>query len=170
MVCARRHDRALARLAAVRSDERRRTLENAAVKRSYGCRSPPPYGPAVLTPFTPRRHRLPACQHGPHDSTTTATTTQRRQRRAPPIGRCGVMVHDVIIAMLRMRTAGCPRGTRSQRPGLERENSQRGGSRQRSDGGRRTAVTRARTRSAIHSSQTRGPLYTRENPANELAL
>ena len=35
------------------------------------------------------------------------------------------MVHDVIIAELRMRTAACPRGTRSQRPGLEHETDAR---------------------------------------------
>jgi hypothetical protein len=30
---------------------------------------------------------------------------RRQRRRAPPIGRCGVMVHDVIIVKLRMRVA-----------------------------------------------------------------
>jgi len=53
-------------------------------------------------------------------SEKTATTTRRLRRRAPPIGHCGVMVHDVIIARLRMRAAECPRGTRRQRPGSGR--------------------------------------------------
>lgn len=144
MVCARHGRRvALARLlVAVRGDERRRTLENAAVKRSYGCRSLPSHRslPSPSSPLSARLSRLaPLPAASRHNATTT---TQRRLRRAPPIGRCGVMVHDVIIAELRMRTAACPRGTRSQRPGLERETDakERGGEE------KKMTITRARTR------------------------
>ena len=43
------------------------------------------------------------------------------------------MLHDVIIAKLRMRIGSCPRGTRSQRPGLEREHTDRVNKRKREE-------------------------------------
>jgi len=68
--------------------------------------------PSVHPPFLPRPVPPSHCQAVlpltfPFPSLKTATTTMKRRqrRRAPPIGRCGVMVHDVIIVKLRMRVA-----------------------------------------------------------------
>lgn len=109
---------------------------------SLSSLSPVPTFAFLPSPLAARRPRLaPPPASTRHNATTT---TQRRLRRAPPIGRCGVMVHDVIIAELRMRTAACPRGTRSQRPGLERETDarERGGDEEE----KKMTITRARTR------------------------
>lgn len=61
-------------------------------------RPPPPSTPPLLSYPRSRTPRCPSDENSYDDDETA-----RQRRRAPPIGRCGVMVHDVIIAKLRMR-------------------------------------------------------------------
>lgn len=108
------------------------------------------------SPVFPFPH--PASHYTVHDSTTTTTTTQRRLRRAPPIGRCGVMVHDVIIAKLRMRTAGAlgghvvsDRDLSANRP-IKRERERE----------KKMAIARARTHSVPTLRNERSTLHSRK--------
>lgn len=98
-------------------------------------------------PSAPRRPMVKQLRRG-----IRRRRQRRRQRRARPIGRCGVMVHDVIMAKLRMRATECPRGTRRQRPGFEVRNTRGGGGRDRRE--LHTVCARARA-----FTSTRRPLF-----------